>query len=140
MKSPVLRLLVLLALAGAVAGYFVYPKFQKKPGPKLETVKLDRGKIVAKVTASGTLSALVTVQVGSQVSGRISQIFVDFNTPVKKGQVIAKIDPELFKASLEQSRANYIAAKGNLEKSQAQAVDAERQFERAKALAEKQLI
>ena len=57
---------------------------------------LDRGRIVARVTATGTLSALVTVQVGSQVSGRIAEIYVDFNSPVKKGQVIAKIDPQLF--------------------------------------------
>jgi HlyD family secretion protein len=65
---------------------------------------------------------------------------VDFNSQVKKGDIIAKIDPELFKAAVEQARANYAAAKGNLEKAKAQAIDAERQFQRASALAEKQLI
>ena len=65
---------------------------------------------VAKVTATGTLSAIVTVQVGSQVSGRVAALHADFNSPVKKGQLIAKIDPQLFQASLEQARANHAAA------------------------------
>src|SRR5262249_17021333 len=71
-----------------------------------DTTKVARGNIVARVTATGTLSALVTVQVGSQVSGRISEIKVDFNSPVKKGQVVAKIDAQLFQAAVEQSKAN----------------------------------
>ncbi|MGE0822393.1 MAG: biotin/lipoyl-binding protein [Candidatus Binatia bacterium] len=85
------------------------------------TVNVDTGPIVAKVTATGTVSALVTVQVGSQVSGRIQHLYVyaDFNTPVKKGQLIAKIDPQLFEAAEEQSRANLVAAHGNLAKAQA---------------------
>src|SRR5712664_4695401 len=79
-----------------------------------DTVPVQRGKLVAKVTATGTLSALVTVQVGTQVSGRIAQLKVDFNSPVKKGDLIAKIDPQMFEASVEQARANYLEAKGNL--------------------------
>jgi len=127
-------------LAAAGAGGFAWTRNAKPPAPKYETVKVDQGRIVARVTATGTVSALVTVQVGSQVSGRIAQLFADFNSQVKKGQVIAKIDPELFKAAVEQARANYAAAKGNLQKSEAQAVDAERQYQRAEALAERQLI
>ena len=60
-----------------------------KPKIQWETTAVDRGRIVARVTATGTLSALVTVQVGSQVSGRIQQLLVDYNSPVKKGQLIA---------------------------------------------------
>jgi HlyD family secretion protein len=101
---------------------------------------VDRGRIVAKVTATGTLSAIVTVQVGSQVSGRIAALYADFNSQVKKGQLIAKIDPQLFQAAVEQARANFVAAQANLAKSKAQAVDAERQYQRAKALAERKLI
>jgi HlyD family secretion protein len=112
----------------------------RQPAFRYETVAVDQGQVVAKVTATDTLSALVTVQVGSQVSGRIQQLFVDFNSPVKKGQLIAKIDPQLFEAAVEQARANYVAAQGNLAKAQAQAVDAERQYRRARALAERQLI
>jgi HlyD family secretion protein len=140
MKTAKAWIIGAVALAVAGAGGFAWTRNAQPQGPKYETVKVDRGRIVARVTATGTLSALVTVQVGSQVSGRIQQLFADFNSQVKKGQVIAKIDPELFKAAVEQARANYTAAKANLEKSQAQAVDAERQYQRAKALAEKQLI
>jgi HlyD family secretion protein len=111
-----------------------------KPKTQMETAKLERGRIVAKVTASGTLSAIVTVQVGSQVSGRIAELRADFNSQVKKGQLIAKIDPQLFQATVEQQRANLAAAQGNLAKAKAQAVDAQRQSDRSKALAEKKLI
>jgi HlyD family secretion protein len=111
-----------------------------KPKTQMETARLERGKIIAKVTATGTLSALVTVQVGSQVSGRIAELRADFNSTVTKGQLIAKIDPALFQATVEQQRANLAAAQGNLAKAKAQAVDAQRQAERARALAEKKLI
>ena len=111
-----------------------------KPKTQMESAKLERGRIVAKVTASGTLSAIVTVQVGSQVSGRIAELRADFNSPVTKGQLIAKIDPQLFQATVEQARANLAASQGNLAKARAQAVDAQRQADRARALADKQLI
>jgi len=65
-------------------------KSGSQPKTQMETSKLERGRIVAKVTASGTLSAIVTVQVGSQVSGRIAELHADFNTKVKKGELIAK--------------------------------------------------
>src|SRR5206468_507104 len=102
------------------SGYVVYGRAHRKPAVTYDTAKVDRGRIVARVTATGTLSALVTVQVGSQVSGRIQALYADFNTPVKKGQRIAKIDPALFQATVEQGRANYLAAKGNLEKAKVQ--------------------
>ena len=75
--------------------------------PKFETAELTRGAITAKVTASGTLSALVTVQVGSQVSGRIKKLYVDYNSEVKKGQVIAKLG---IRALLAGSLANLMSA------------------------------
>jgi HlyD family secretion protein len=111
-----------------------------KPKVTWETAAVDRGRIVARVTATGTLSALVTVQVGSQVSGRIQQLFADFNSPVKKGQLIAKIDPQLFQAALEQARANYAAAQGTLEKAKVQAAQAEIDFRRQANLAERKLV
>src|SRR4051794_8327919 len=81
---------------------------RKSATPKFETVKVERGRVVARVTATGTLSALVTVQVGAQVSGRVQTLNADFNSTVKKGQVIAKIDPQLFQAAVEQARANHL--------------------------------
>jgi len=107
--------------------------------PKYETATVDRGSIVAKVTASGTLSALVTVQVGSQVSGRIKQILADYNSVVKKGQVIARLDPQLLSATLEQARANHQAALADQQKAEAQALDADRQLKRQSSLNDRKL-
>jgi len=134
-------LLVLAAVAVVVAGLGLWrwragagqPKFQ------FDTAKLERGKIVAKVTATGTLSALVTVQVGSQVSGRIAALYADFNSSVKKGQRIAKIDPQLFQAAADQARANLFAAEGNLVTAQVQAADARRLATRQRELAARKL-
>jgi len=125
---------------GAAVGVYAYSRAHRKQPARYETVKADRGRIIARVTATGTLSALVTVQVGSQVSGRIQQLHADFNSPVKKDQVIAKIDPALFQAAVEQARANYVAAQGNLAKAKVQAVDADRQYTRQKALFERKLV
>jgi HlyD family secretion protein len=113
---------------------------RKPPEVKWTTAKAEKGRLVARVTATGTVSALVTVQVGAQVSGRIAKLNVDFNSPVKKGEVIARIDPQLFDAAVEQSKANFLAAQGALLKARAQAVDAERQFKRSQELREKNLV
>src|SRR5262249_8118960 len=143
--APVMRrrnwwIFIIVVLVAGGSGFVVYRRMHKKPAVTYDTAKVDRGRIVARVTATGTLSALVTVQVGSQVSGRIQALFADFNTPVKKGQRIAKIDPALFQATVEQGRANYLAAKGNLEKARVQAIDAQRQYDRSKQLAAQKLI
>jgi HlyD family secretion protein len=138
-RSRWIWIVAVLIVAGA--GAFILQKRLSGPkGPKYETTAIDRGAIIAKVTATGTLSALVTVQVGTQVSGRVDKIFVDFNSTVKKGQVIAKIDPLLFQAALEQARANYAAGEGNVTKLQARADDAKLQFERAQALFDRKAI
>jgi len=139
-KKWLVRAAVVLVVGGGIAGFVRYRAAHKEPDIRFETVKVDRGRIVAKVTATGTLSALVTVQVGSQVSGRLQEIKVDFNSPVKKGQVIAKIDPQLFLAALEQARANLLAAQSNLAKAKVQALEADRQYERSQALGERKLL
>jgi HlyD family secretion protein len=126
--------LCLLLVLAAAGGVFLYRSRGSGKPVRYETGKVDYGRIVARVTASGTLSALVTVQVGSQVSGRIQELLVDFNARVKKGQVIARIDPRLFEAALAQARANRAAALGNLKKAQAQSVDAHRQYLRSRSL------
>jgi HlyD family secretion protein len=127
------------ALAGG-AYYFATRDSTDKTKPKYELATAEKGPVIAKVTASGTLSALVTVQVGSQVSGRIKELFVDFNSTVKKDQVIAKIDPQLFDAALASARANHLAARANLSRSEVGVVEATRQFDRAKTLGERNLI
>jgi len=136
------RILVLLLILAAAAGgvYFYRLRAARPPEPRFETTKADRGNITARVTATGTVSALVTVQVGSQVSGRIQQLFADFNSQVTKGQVVAKLDPALFKAAVEQARANYTAAQGNLARAKAQAEDAKRIAARSQELSDRNLI
>jgi HlyD family secretion protein len=141
MKRPLWIAAVLVVLAGGAIGIWQWRKHAAaEAAPRYETVAVDRGPIVAKVTATGTLSALVTVQVGTQVSGRIKEILVDFNSPVKKGQVIARIEPALFAAALESARANYLAAQGSIAKLEAQAENAKLQYDRAEQLFERKAI
>jgi len=132
-------LLIAVTALGAI-GYFVFGDRNGDSELSFETAKVDRGRIIAKVTATGTLSPLVTVQVGSQVSGRILALYVDFNSPVKKGEVIARIDPQFFQAEVQQAKANLSAARGNLTKAKAQAKDSQLQYERAEALAKQNLV
>ncbi len=131
---------VLVATGLAGVGVWAIRSSRGTATPLFETASVDRGRVTAKVTATGTLSALVTVQVGSQVSGRIQVINVDFNSPVKAGQELARIDPQLFTAAEEQARANLVAARGNLEKATVQAADARRQHERSRDLYKKKLV
>jgi len=79
-------------------------------GPRFETVAATRGDISEHVTASGTLSAVVSVDVGSQVSGKISTLTVDYNSPVKKGQLVAEIDPTVYAAALRQAQGQLASA------------------------------
>ena len=107
---------------------------------RYETAEVDKGDVVSKVTASGTLSALVTVQIGSQVSGRLEEIAVDFNAPVHQGDLLARIDPRMFESSLEQAEANLKAARSRLASAKARALDAGRKAERAAGLFEKSVV
>ncbi len=140
MKHRLSIAILVLAVLAAAIGLWRWRRSATAGKPQFETASVERGRIVAKVTATGTLSAIVTVQVGSQVSGRIQALNVDYNSRVKKGQLIAKIDPQLFEATAQQARANVIAAEGNLAKAVAQAADAERQFRRTRELASQKLV
>lgn len=87
--------------------------------PQYMTAKVERGNLRNTVTATGALQAVTTVQVGSQASGTISALYVDFNSVVKKGQVIAQLDPSVAKAQVDQSRANLQQARAGLQQAQA---------------------
>ncbi len=108
--------------------------------PKFRFDKVVRGNIEMAVTATGTVNPVTTVLVGTQVSGTIKNIYVDFNSPVKKGQLIARIDPALFEAQVNQAKANFLSAKANLEKAGATLVDAKRTMDRNKELFSKNLV
>ena len=105
-------------LIATVLGTAAFLLFRSKENEmKYRSEKVVRGDIVATVTATGTVNAVTTVLVGTQVSGTIKDIHVDFNSPVKKGQLIAMIEPAIFEAQVEQAKANLFSAKANLEKS-----------------------
>jgi HlyD family secretion protein len=104
------------------------------PPVQYKTALVDRGPITAIVTATGSINPVVSVQVGSQVSGKVSQLFADFNSRVKKGQVLAQIDQKPFKARLSQARAAVKSAKGNLARADVLTAQRKREFERLAAL------
>jgi HlyD family secretion protein len=144
MKRPLIGLLIVAAIGAGAGAYYI-----KRGGPEMQvmTSPITRGDIIDTVGATGTLQAVTTVQVGSQVSGNISWLGADFNSIVKKGQVIARLDPSLFdaqlqqaKANLAQSRANLAKAQSDLERMKVQLTDADQKYTRAKELAAKSLL
>jgi HlyD family secretion protein len=133
---------LILALAVAAIAVFAAFALNHKDKTQYFTAKVERGDIRAVVQATGTINAVTTVQVGSQVSGTIYRLFADFNSRVKKGQIIAQIDPSLFqgallqaKADLENARANLAASKANLEKAKASAAQTKADYQRTVGLA-----
>ena len=136
MKKILIGIIILIIIA---AGVFVLFR-DKEPEIKFRTVNVSMGDIREVVTASGTVNAVTTVLVGTQVSGTIKHIYVDFNSQVKRDQLIARIDPAIFEAQVEQARANLLSARANLEKADAALVDAKRTFDRTKELYQRNLI
>ncbi len=159
-KKPILWiiLVILIVAAGLVYAYF-FQNRQTVVGYR--TARVERGSISAYVTANGTVNAVITVLVGSQVSGTIQKLYADYNTRVKTGQLIAQIDPALFqaqvsqaKASLENARAAYLTAqadiatarsnveagKANVLKAKVSVVDSKRSLDRSLELFGKNLI
>ena len=136
MKKILIGIAIVIVLG--IVAFFAFRK--KENGLNFRTEKISKGDIVETVTASGNVNAVTTVLVGTQVSGTIKTIYADFNSPVKKGQLIAQIDPAIFEAQVEQARANLLFAKANLEKADASFIDAKRTMERNKALFSKDLI
>ncbi len=133
-----------LAITVAIVAAF---SFGPKDSAQYFTQKAQQGDIHDIVEATGTINAVTTVQVGSQASGTIQKLFADFNSHVKKGQVIAQIDPSLFqgallqaKADLESSRANLANSRANLVKAQATAAQAQSDYQRNQGLAKEGII
>ena len=143
MKKLIKTLVLLVVLAGVgTGGYFAYQHFQAstKVAAKLITSPIARRDIAVYVTASGTIDPVVTVDVGSQISGRISALYADYNSEVTKGQVIAELDPILLKSQVTQAKANLEAAKAGVKVAQVNLSEAQRQASRTKALYKKSLV
>ncbi len=149
------KLIAVLALLAAAGGGWAWYASRGAAGEtKYRTAKLERGPLQAVVVASGTLAAVTTVQVGSQVSGQVLEIFADFNTQVKKDQVIARIDPQSFELRVNQTRADVDAARSavavavsglaaqraEVGRVKVNLADAERDLNRKKMLVEKNFI
>jgi len=111
---------VFLAAVAVVVGGVWYFRHGQQDAPAYQTVAVTRGDLTQVVTATGTLNPVVNVTVGSQVSGIITRLYVDFNSVVKSNQVIAEIDPSTYEAQLNQAKANLANAKANLELQQAE--------------------
>ncbi len=126
--------LVILALIVAAGGAYYWKTQSANPSQeKYKTQAVDRGDVVQSISANGTLSPVVLVNVGTQVSGTVKKLNADFNSRVKEGQILAELDPALFEAQLRQDQANVANAEANLTLARAKEV-------RARALQQKGFI
>src|SRR5713226_926454 len=124
----------------ALAGFYFWGN--QSAAAQYMTAKVERGNLRNTVTATGTLQAVTTVQVGSQASGTISALYADFNSVVKKGQVVAQLDPAVSKAQVDQARANLEQARASLTQARAAVVNsrAGATAEQARGLAAKSTV
>ena len=132
MKRRLLWIGLIVVIAGAISGGYLYTQ-GVGARPAFRTVAVSRGPLTAAVSATGTLNAVITVQVGSQVSGQVKQLFADFNSLVKKDQVIARIDPDTFEAKVNQTKAQVDAARASVLNQQAAVEKTRADLENARA-------
>jgi len=123
----------LLIAALAAAGIFIYREAIAKPAPALRLAKIERGDVRQTVSATGTLNAVTTVSVGTQVSGQVAELLVDFNDHVTKGQLLARIDPTLAQQAV-------VDAQANLDKARAQLLQGQRDYARNRELTSSGLL
>jgi HlyD family secretion protein len=119
------KIIFLLVLAGLGAGGFWYWKHREPEAPQYQFTEVARGDITQVVTATGQIEPVMTVNVGSQISGTIQQLFADYNTPVKEGQLLAQIEPSTYQANVRQAEGALANAKASLELAQVNARRAE---------------
>ena len=134
------KIVIGAAVVVAIIAIAVIAFGRKGNGPQFRTDPVTRGDIQAAVTATGTVNAVTTVLVGTQVSGTLMKLYVDFNSRVKKGQIIAQIDPSTFESQVLQAQANLISSQANLEKAEATLVNDKRTYDRNTNLLSKKLI
>jgi HlyD family secretion protein len=147
-KGPALRRAVGVVVVLGVA-WGAWSWFGHKSGPLVtyDTANVDKGTVEKAVSSTGSVAALITVDVGSQISGQVAELHADFNTPVKKGDLLAVIDQQTYRsrvvsaeADLAVSRANVGTQEANLRKAQTTLAQAERDYKRQQALADQKLV
>lgn len=125
-------LLVLVAIVGAIGVYRA--KTRPKPPPRYVTAQTSKGDVFETVQSTGQVQPLTQVQVGAQVSGRITKVYVDFNSKVKSGDILAEIDPTLFGAQIDSNRAQLESARAAVERSSATVASSKIRLDRLKKL------
>lgn len=138
MKRLMLVVLAISVVTASVAAY--YRANAGDGGPHVITAGVTRGDVIETVDATGTLQAVTTVQVGSQVSGTIKALHADFNSVVRKGQVVAELDPSLLQAQVEQTQAGLVRVQADVDRARIQVEDAQAKLKRARQLSAAQLI
>jgi HlyD family secretion protein len=129
-----------LLVALLVGGGWYWWSNRQTDAPTYRTAKVERGPITATVSSTGTLNPVTSVQVGTQVSGQIQQLFVDFNSPVKKGELIARIDPETFTYRVRQAEADLESARSSVGRAQVAQVIADRDLKRTRELVARNFV
>lgn len=129
-KRRIVAILTVVLAVAVLAGWGV---LGGHGGEQYRTVPVQRGDLVSTISATGTMNAVVTVQVGSQVSGNIKELYANFNSKVTKGQLIAQIDPQMFQAKVDQARANLMAAQASVINAQANVAKADAAVANAQA-------
>jgi HlyD family secretion protein len=130
-------IMAVLAVALAIGGY-VFFRGERKPPVRYRTAPVERGSLISVVSATRTINPVTSVQVGSQVSGMIESLHADFNSIVKTGQVVARIDPFPYKARRDQAKASLANAKASLVKARVDLAQRKRELDRAQSLLREQ--
>ena len=138
MKRRVFVISALVLLTG-LSAFAMYSR-RGVAAPTVQTEAVSRGSIVTVISATGTLEAVETVQVGTQVSGTVQTLGADFNSIVRKGQVLARLDPSVIQADIERNRANVAGAEADVERMQVTLTDATTKLARAQELFNRQLV
>lgn len=138
-KKVIIGAVVIVVIAGIVFG-FTYFNRNGNSDLKYEKAVIDKGTITALVDTTGTLNPVTIVDVGSQVSGKIDKIYVDFNSQVKQGQLLAEIDQSPFLTKVQQNEANFLSSEAAVEKAKVTLENTEKQYQRAKSMFDKELI
>ncbi len=128
-----------LAIGLAIGGYVFFNGERKAP-VRYRTATVERGPVISLVTATGTINPVVSVQVGTQVSGMIKSLHADFNSVVKAGDIVAVIDPEPFKARREQAASNLEMSKANVSRAKTDLAQRKRELDRVKSLVAQQFV
>jgi HlyD family secretion protein len=140
MKKRIIWIIVaLVVVTGVILGLTVF-KNGKSGEPKYRTETIGRGDVEAVVVTSGTLNPIETIDIGAQVSGKITKLYADYNTPVKQGDIVAELDQEQLKMKIQQNEASYQTRSAGLEQSKVTLQTSEKAYDRAKALFGKNLL